>query len=87
VLTHPGVQEAAAIAVPDEIMGEKTCVFVVPKDKANPPTLEDIVTHLKGIGVAAYKLPERLEYLEVIPRNPVGKILKAQLRKQLLASV
>ncbi|WP_199226552.1 hypothetical protein [Acidovorax sp. 107] len=81
VLTHPGVQEVAAVAVPDEIMGEKTCIFVVPKDKAQPPTLEDIVGHLKKIGVAAYKLPEHIEYLDAIPRNPVGKILKAQLRK------
>jgi acyl-CoA synthetase (AMP-forming)/AMP-acid ligase II len=83
VLTHPGVQEVAAVAVPDEIMGEKTCIFVVPKDKAQPPALEDIVGHLKQIGVAAYKLPERIEYLDAIPRNPVGKILKAELRKHL----
>jgi acyl-CoA synthetase (AMP-forming)/AMP-acid ligase II len=82
VLTHPGVQEVAAVAVPDEIMGEKTCIFVVPKDKAQPPTLEDIVGHLKQIGVAAYKLPEHIEYLDTIPRNPVGKILKAQLRQR-----
>ena len=83
VLTHPGVQEAAAVAVPDEIMGEKTCIYVVPKDKAHPPTLEDIVAHLKQIGVAVYKLPERIEYIDAIPRNPVGKILKAQLRQRI----
>ncbi len=84
VLTHPGVQEAAAVAVPDEIMGEKTCIYVVPRDKAHPPTLDDIVAHLKQIGVAVYKLPERMEYIDAIPRNPVGKILKAQLRQRLL---
>jgi len=83
VLTHPGVQEVAAVAVPDDIMGEKTCIMVVPKDKARPPTLEDIVAHLKQIGVATYKLPERMELIDVIPRNPVGKILKAQLRQHL----
>lgn len=84
VLTHPGVQEAAAVAVPDEIMGEKTCIYVVPRDKAHPPTLDDIVAHLKQIGVAVYKLPERMEYIDAIPRNPVGKILKAQLRQRIL---
>ena len=83
MLTHPGVQEVAAVAVPDDIMGEKTCIMVVPKDKARPPTLEDIVAHLKQIGVATYKLPERMELIDVIPRNPVGKILKAQLRQHL----
>lgn len=82
VLTHPGVQEAAAVAVPDEIMGEKTCIYVVARDKVRPPTLEDIVAHLKQIGVAVYKLPERIEYIDAIPRNPVGKILKAQLRQR-----
>ncbi|MDO8771307.1 MAG: class I adenylate-forming enzyme family protein [Burkholderiaceae bacterium] len=85
VLTHPGVQEVAAVAVPDEIMGEKTCIYVVPKDKAQPPTLEAIVGHLKQIGVAAYKLPEHIEYLDIIPRNPVGKILKTQLRQRVRA--
>ncbi|MBI5257703.1 MAG: acyl--CoA ligase [Burkholderiales bacterium] len=84
VLTHPGVQEAAAVAVPDEIMGEKTCIYVVPRDKAHPPTLDDIVAHLKQIGVAVYKLPERMEYIDAIPRNPVGKILKTQLRQRVV---
>ena len=70
----------------DEIMGEKTCIYVVPKDKARLPTLEDIVDHLKQIGVAVYKLPEHIEYLDIIPRNPVGKILKAQLRQRVHAS-
>lgn len=70
------------MAVPDEIMGEKTCIYVVARDKVHPPTLEDIVAHLKQIGVAVYKLPERIEYIDAIPRNPVGKILKAQLRQR-----
>jgi len=83
VLTHPGVLEAAAVAVPDEIMGEKTCVYVVARNPAQPPTLDDVVTHLKQIGVAVYKLPESIEYIDAIPRNPVGKILKAQLRQRL----
>ncbi|SMP76426.1 class I adenylate-forming enzyme family protein [Noviherbaspirillum suwonense] len=82
VLTHPGVQEAAAVAVPDEIMREKTCIYVVPKDKAQLPTLEAVIGHLKQIGVAAYKLPEHIEYFDTIQRNPVGKILKAQLRQR-----
>ena len=82
VFSRPAV---AAVAVPDDIMGEKTCIMVVPKDKAQPPTLEDIVAHLRQIGVAAYKLPERLELIDMIPRNPVGKILKVQLRQHLRA--
>jgi acyl-CoA synthetase (AMP-forming)/AMP-acid ligase II len=87
VLTHAGVLEVAAISVPDEILGEKTCIFVVPKNKAETPTLEDIVAHLRHVGVAAYKLPERMELIDAIPRNPVGKILKAQLRQRVLTEM
>lgn len=83
VLTSPLVQDVAAVAVPDEVMGEKTCIFVVPKPQQPVPALADIVEHLKRVGVASYKLPERLEIVETIPRNPVGKILKAQLRERI----
>jgi acyl-CoA synthetase (AMP-forming)/AMP-acid ligase II len=79
-LGHPDILDAAAVAVPDEIMGERVCLFVVPRDQANAPGLEDIVSFIADQGVAAYKLPERLEVLDAIPRNPVGKILKATLR-------
>jgi non-ribosomal peptide synthetase component E (peptide arylation enzyme) len=88
VLTHAGVLECRGhLSVPDEILGEKTCIFVVPKNKAETPTLEDIVAHLRHVGVAAYKLPERMELIDAIPRNPVGKILKAQLRQRVLTEM
>ena len=51
---------------------------------ARPPvTLAEIVDYLRGIGVATFKLPERLELRDELPRNPVGKILKRDLREEL----
>lgn len=62
--------------------GGQLSIFVVPKDEAEAPTLADIVEHLKQVGVASYRLPEYIEYTDAIPRNPVGKVLKVQLRQQ-----
>lgn len=79
LLGHPKVLDAAAIAMPDEILGEKICVYVVPRGEEKP-NLEEIRTFMKEKGIAAYKVPERMELIGAIPRNPVGKILKNVLR-------
>lgn len=83
---HPGVLDSAAVATPDEILGERVCLFVVPSDPGDPPTLEQIVAFMREEGIAVYKLPERLEVIDAIPRNPVGKILKRDLRDRLRAT-
>jgi acyl-CoA synthetase (AMP-forming)/AMP-acid ligase II len=80
VLAHPKVKDAAAVAMPDEVMGEKTCIYVVP-NTGEAVTLEEITSFMREQGIAVYKLPERLEIIDEIPRNPVGKILKTQLRE------
>ncbi len=79
LLEHPKVLEVAAIGMPDEVLGERVCVFVVPRGEA--PTLEELREFLKDKGFAVYKLPEKLVITDTIPRNPVGKILKSKLRK------
>lgn len=81
VLAHPGVLEAAAVAVPDDVMGERVCLFVVPRDPSSPPDFTEVVSFLARQGIASYKLPERFELVQAIPRNPVGKVLKADLRR------
>ncbi|MEJ5347941.1 MAG: class I adenylate-forming enzyme family protein [Desulfosoma sp.] len=82
LLAHPAVQDVAAVGMPDENLGERTCVYVVPKP-GQTITLEDLTRYMKEQGVATYKLPEHLEVVEAIPRNPVGKILKKELRKDI----
>lgn len=82
LLGHPKVLDVAAVAMPDEVMGEKTCVYVVPRGEEKI-TLDVLTSFMKEKGIAAYKLPERLEVVKEIPRNPVGKILKKVLRKDI----
>ena len=79
LLEHPKVTEVAAVGMPDEILGERVCIFVVPRGEE--PTLEELRSFLKEKGFAVYKLPEKLIITDAIPRNPVGKILKSVLRK------
>jgi non-ribosomal peptide synthetase component E (peptide arylation enzyme) len=82
LLGNPKILDVAAIAMPDEAMGEKVCIYVVSKgdDKVN---LEEIKVFMKEKGIAAYKIPERLEFISAIPRNPVGKIMKNALRENI----
>lgn len=82
LLAHPAVQDIAAVGMADQDLGERTCVYAVPRE-GQILTLESIVSFLKEAGMAVYKLPERLEVVDVIPRNSVGKILKAELRKDI----
>ncbi|MCF8026166.1 MAG: acyl--CoA ligase, partial [Desulfobacteraceae bacterium] len=82
LLSHPHVQEVAVIGMPDEKLGERMCAYVVPAPDQTV-TLEDLTGLLSEKGVARYKYPERLETCEQIPRNPVGKVLKKQLRKDI----
>jgi len=82
LLGHPRVQDVAAVAMADEVLGEKVCVYVVPKGEEKL-TLEDLTSFMKEKGIAAYKLPERLEIIGAIPRNPVGKIMKSVLREDI----
>ncbi|MBM1143011.1 acyl--CoA ligase [Alcanivorax sp. ZXX171] len=80
VLGFGKVQDVAVIPRPDDIMGERVCICVVPVDEETPPDLEEINDYLREQGMSVYKLPERMKLIDAIPRNPVGKILKKELR-------
>ena len=81
LFTHPGIADAAVIGLPDLASGERACAVVVPGDPANPPTLAELVEFCKGEGLMVQKIPEQLEIVDVLPRNPTGKVLKHELRK------
>jgi 2,3-dihydroxybenzoate-AMP ligase len=75
----PQVGQVAAVAMPDPVLGERVCVYVVPRPGATV-TLEQIRDAMERIGVARYKLPERLEVVDELATTKVGKIDKKALR-------
>jgi len=87
LLAHPKVLDVAAVGMPDEVLGERTCVYVVPRDRNDVLDIKGLVEYMKEKGLATYKLPERMEQVDIIPRNPVGKILKSELRKDITAKL
>ena len=78
----PKILDVAAVAYPDERLGERVCVCIVPKEGATV-TLDDVTAIMKNNDVAKYKWPERAEIVDSIPRNPVGKAKKDVLRKRI----
>ncbi len=82
---HPKVADVAVVAYPDEILGERACAVVVPRP-GEAVSLTEVVEFLRGLGIATFKLPERLELRDELPRNPLGKILKRELREELRRS-
>jgi len=77
-----GIREAAVVGLPDQILGERVCVCVAATPGEAAPTLAQIVTHLRDeCRVAAFKLPEYVLEVDALPRNPVGKVLKGDLRE------
>lgn len=79
----PTVANVAVVGVPDHRLGEKVCVFVVPTEEANPPTLEMISEFLTERKVAKQKFPERLEIRPVLPMTATGKLQKHLMRAEL----
>ena len=79
ILQHPGVKEVAVIGLPSEKWGETPLAIVVAKNGEIPA--EEIIGHCKG-KLAPFKLPKTVEFVDEIPRNPTGKILKRILREQ-----
>jgi non-ribosomal peptide synthetase component E (peptide arylation enzyme) len=80
--THPEIAEAACVAMPDPVMGEKVCAYVIAR-AGFEPTLETVRAHLLERGLARFKLPERLELRATLPRTASGKVRKSPLREEL----
>ncbi|TXS02714.1 acyl-CoA synthetase [Streptomyces sp. col6] len=78
LLDHPGVREAAVTGEPDPDLGERIVAWVVPADPAAPPTAEELAGHVAA-QLAPHKRPRTVRYLDALPRNDLGKIMKRAL--------
>jgi acyl-CoA synthetase (AMP-forming)/AMP-acid ligase II len=79
--SHPGVAEAAVIGIPDRRMGEVAFAFIVARQ---PVTIDEsgLIDWLRK-RIANFKVPRGMRFVETLPRNALGKILKQELKKQL----
>ncbi|WP_308464986.1 3-phosphoshikimate 1-carboxyvinyltransferase [Rathayibacter soli] len=84
---HPLVADVAVVAMPDARLGERACAFVVSTHPDRPLTFRALQQYLAAAGVSKYYWPERLEFVDELPRNAIGKIQKNILREMAAALV
>ncbi|NGO46673.1 (2,3-dihydroxybenzoyl)adenylate synthase [Streptomyces ureilyticus] len=80
-----GVSQVAAVAMPDPVLGERVCLYVVPAPGRPAPTLDALRAAMEEAGVARFKLPERVVCVEELAATKVGKIDKKALRADIAA--
>jgi 2,3-dihydroxybenzoate-AMP ligase len=85
LLAHPSVADAAVVAMPDAQLGERTCAWIVSRGAA--PSPRDLAAFLRERGIARFKVPDRVEVIEVLPRTAVGKVDKRALRRRIAEKV
>jgi 2,3-dihydroxybenzoate-AMP ligase len=86
LLSHPAVQEAAAVAMPHAVLGEQTCAYLVLRS-GETVDLPALSAYLEERGVARFKWPERLELVDSLPVTNVGKVDKKKLRDDIAARI
>ncbi len=82
LLKHAKVENVAIVGMPDPRLGERTCAYIKPKP-GKTLTLEEVTSFLAAQGLATYKLPERLELVDVMPVTVHDKVDKKLLRQQI----
>jgi non-ribosomal peptide synthetase component E (peptide arylation enzyme) len=82
LFTHPKIENVACVAMPDPVLSERVCAYVV-CTLGEELTFDEMVEFLKAKRVAVWKLPERLEIRAEFPMTPSGKIQKFQLRREI----
>ena len=78
LIKHPAVLDVAVTSMPDPVLGERACAFVMLKEGAKLG-FEEAVEYLKSQHLAIWQLPERPEIIDDFPRGPGGKVLKSKL--------
>lgn len=83
LIGRSGIAEIAVVGVPDERTGERACAVVVTAGQ-HAPDLDDLRRLLVGEGLAKFKIPEQIVIWDALPKNDAGKVLKHQIRAQLM---
>ena len=76
---HPSIVEVAVIGLPDDKWGEAVTAIAVLEEGAEL-TLEEL-RDFAGESLARYKLPSKLQFIDILPRNPAGKVQKFKLKE------
>jgi cyclohexanecarboxylate-CoA ligase len=79
---HPRIADVAVLGIPDEERGEMVVAFVVLKE-GDALTIPDVREYCKSVGLMTQKIPERIEVIDAMPRNPSGKVPKHELRARI----
>ena len=80
LMAHPGIAEAAVIAIPDEKWSERPLACVVAKP-GHSPQADELAAHLLKMGFAKWQVPDRYEWIASVPRTSTGKFYKLKLRE------
>ena len=75
----PGSVEAAVCKYQDDELGEKICACIVMEPDIEIMSLTGLTDYLSALGVAKFKLPERIEFFDSLPRNPLAKVQRFAL--------
>lgn len=81
LIAHPQVHDATVVAMPDSLLGERTCAFIIPRQPV--PTGLKLKQYLHACGLAAFKVPDRIVLVQSFPQTGIGKISKKDLRERL----
>ena len=80
ILAHPAVHDVSVVAVADEYLGERSLAYVVLREGAGPLKPVTVRRFVRERGVAAYKVPDLVEFVDALPQTGIGKVSKKQLR-------
>jgi len=83
LLAHPAVFDVAVVGMPDAAYGERICAFVIAR--GDRPRAGDLTRFLRARGLAGYKIPDRIEFIDAFPQTGVGKTSRRALRDTLRA--
>ncbi|MEU8581167.1 (2,3-dihydroxybenzoyl)adenylate synthase [Streptomyces abikoensis] len=85
ILAHPSVHDVAVVSMPDDYLGERTCAYVVLRAGAEPVKSIAVKKFVRERGLAAFKVPDRVEFVEAFPQTGIGKVSKKDLRAAIAA--